>query len=313
MKKYLWIIMSFILLIILVVQIRTLVPLEQQITYIYDERGKMPSLSRAYELLEEDRDFGMLWWTMEGKGKISCPGLSAEVSCPVVAMAGDIDILIEGANSDSGSCVLGSETASRLFGDENVAGLKVSFNGKEYTVRCVSESVKELFAYTKESGGDGTFNRLTLAFDDPASKGFIRSKAETLYGPDNLLDHNLICFLLEIVAAALIIVFAALICKTIPENNKKINIILKCAVWASAVLMAIWIIKIPVDFIPGRWSDFTFWKELIWSIKEALNTFISTELSPMDMIWVRKYFAITALEILSAFSLVLFGVGKRKG
>ena len=212
----------------------------------------------------------------------------------------------------SGSCVLGSVTASKLFGDENVAGLKVSFNGKEYTVRCVSAIVKELFAYTKESGGDGTFNRLTLAFDDPASKGFIRSKAETLYGPDNLLDHNLICFLLEIVAAALIIVFAVLICKSIPENRKW-DIFLKCAVWASVVLVIIWIIKVPVDFIPGRWSDFTFWKELIWSKKEALNTFISTELSPMDMIWVRKYFAITALEILSAFSLVLFGVGKREG
>lgn len=312
MKKYLWIIMSFILLIILVVQIRTLVPLEQQITYIYDERGKMPSLSRAYELLEEDRDFGMLWWTMEGKGKISCPGLAAEVSCPVVAMVGDIDILIEGANSDNGSCVLGSETASRLFGDENVIGLEVCFNGKEYTVGGVSESVKELFAYTKESGAEGTFNRLTLAFDDPAMKGFIRSKAETLFKPDGMLDHDLICFLLEIVAAALIIVFAVLICKTIPENRKW-DIFLKCAVWASVVLVIIWIIKVPVDFIPGRWSDFTFWKELIWSKKEALNTFISTELSPMDMIWVRKYFAITALEILSAFSLVLFGVGKREG
>jgi hypothetical protein len=312
MKKYLWIIMSFILLIILVVQIRTLVPLEQQITYIYDEREKMPSLSRAYELLEEDRDFGMLWWTMEGKGKISCPGLSAEVSCPAVAMAGDTDIWIEGANSDSKCCVLGCETASRLFGDENVAGLKVSFYGKEYTVRSVSESIKELFAYTKESGGDGTFNRLTLAFDNPASKGFIRSRAETLYGPDNLLDHDLICFLLEIVAAALIILFAVLICKTVSENRKW-DIFLKCAVWASAVLVVIWIIKVPVDFIPGRWSDFTFWKELIWDKEEALNTFISTELSPMDMIWVRKYFAITALEVLSAFSLVLFGVGKREG
>lgn len=303
LKRYAWLVVSCILLLILVIQIRSLEPLDHQITYIWQNKDKIPDTDRAYELLDEAQDYDMLWWTTEGKNFISCEELSTEVQCPVIAMTGD-----------AGSCTLGYQTASRLFGDTNVIGLKVAFQGQEFTIRSVSEDIKDLFAYARPRKDKGSFDRLTLYFDDPGMKGFVRSRAETIYEPDEMLDQDLVCFMVEI-GAAIILILAGLLANRaikLKSAGKPTRIVLTCITWTVVASFIIWLVKVPVDFIPGKWSDFDFWKELIWAKKNAIYTFISAELSAMDMNWVRKYFAIVVTEVLCAFSLIIAGVDFRK-
>lgn len=302
-KSIIWLIISCILLMVLLIQIRSLEPLDHQITYIWQDMDNKPDIRRAYELLEEEHDYSMTWWTIEGTGHISCSELSSEVSCPVLSMTGDPD-----------TCILGSSTASMLFGDSNVLGLTVRFKGNDYSVESVSDDVKDLFAYTRDVKEDGSFDRLTLSFEDSHMKGFVRSKAETLYDPDGMLDHDLFCFILETFAAIIFIVIGFMADKEFRKRDLKapVRSILRCIIWTAVLGIIIWIVKIPVDFIPGRWSDFDFWKELIWSKKDSIRTFISAELSPMDMIWVKKYFEIIVLEIISGFSLTIYGAYRRK-
>ncbi len=302
-KSIIWLIISCILLLVLLIQIRSLEPLDHQITYIWQDMDNKPDIGRAYEMLEEEHDYNVTWWTIEGTGFISCSELSSEVSCPVLYMTGDPDI-----------CIMGFGTASRLFGDSNVTGLTVSFRGHDYVVESVSEDVRDLFAYTRDNKGEGSFDRLTLYFEDPRMKGFARSQVETLYEPDEMLDHDLICFILETFAAIIFIAIGFMVDKEIRRRDLKIPVrsILICIIWGAVLGIIIWIVKIPVDFIPGRWSDFDFWKELVWSKQDSIRTFISAELSPMDMVWVKKYFEIIGLEIISGFSLIIYGAYRGK-
>ena len=185
-------------------QLSDLDTLEYRISYLWESTASMPSAAEVYRLHREGLAVNALWWTPAGKQEIGSEPLRRQVQVLALALCGSSSLLFPEAAAleygDTDRCLLGRETAARLFGDDRAEGLRVSFGGREYEVAGVLRDIEELFVYELDAGEKQPLQRLTTGCDGSGSKAVVRNQAEGLYVPEALLDFDLLYFLGQLAA-----------------------------------------------------------------------------------------------------------------
>ncbi len=113
-------------------------------------------------------------WTEKSAGYVCLADGERPVSTRVIEIDGSSELLIPYGKilreDDLQGCLLGRETAEKLFGSRNVAGLTVCYGDRELTVRGVIKEPGELLMVVAGADVD-TFRRITLKPDASAVPG----------------------------------------------------------------------------------------------------------------------------------------------
>lgn len=291
--------------------------LEYRISYLWESPVSMPSAAEVYRLHQEGLPVNALWWTHTGKQEIGSEPLQRQVQVSALALCGSSGLLFPEAAAleyeDTDRCLLGRETAARLFGDDQVEGLRVSFGEREYEVAGVLQDIKELFVYELDAGEKQPLQRLTADCDGSGSKAAVRNQVEGLYAPEALLDFDLLYFLGQLAALIIPVCFLWTVWSRVrrSELKKSVRLVLLWGMPLLFLFLSVNWLKVPVDFIPVKWSDFDFFRGL-WQEKQAgLQRFFTTALTPPDLHWIRPLLRAALLETGAAVCFA-YGTGRWK-
>lgn len=104
---------------------------------------------RMGKLREEGMD--VVIWTENESDTVMNAEYNRSVNVKTLGLAGDASILFPGGNrlafSATGYCILGKDTAWRLFGSMKVVGRSVEIRGQSYHVAGIEYQEKELCVY----------------------------------------------------------------------------------------------------------------------------------------------------------------------
>jgi hypothetical protein len=221
---------------------------------------------------------------------------NASVKIGLITVSGDMTKVYPGSmlyggylsKADDRGCVIDRDTAYKLFNSEDVVGLTITLNNKEYTVRGIMQGIgsntmivqEEKQVVSKKAGIK--YSCMELVFSDTENAKLLAENFIHTYGlgvPTAYIDgyiYQKISYLLIHIplwfSAMLLIIYIAR-----KVNTLKSSQVLFVSGWFGIILLSAILIRITnVHFyysssmIPTRWSDFDFWgnqwKELIASL-----------------------------------------------
>lgn len=236
-------------------------------------------------------------WQREEDTVVRNHAMDSSVSLALITVAGDMSkvypgpVLTGGALSreDQAGCIIDENTAYQLFYSEDVLGMKLDLEGKEYIIRGIlkSESHNTMIIQAEDTLlGDREakqYSCMELTFSDNRNAKPLAEQFIFTYGlgePSAYIDGYLYRMLTEHLIhiplwfCALWII--ALFVRKI--YSLKASPVLSLMGWAGVILISTLFIKltdfyfyIPGSMIPNRWSDFDFWVSLLKKLTASLK------------------------------------------
>lgn len=271
-------------------------------------------------------------WGQKDMVFVSNQDLGRNVQGCAILLCGNPELVFEDCRKldreDYEGCLVDEEMAWELFGSVDVEGEKVTCEGKDYTIRGVVPGNKKLFAFAvdgrqpKQQTETGTametpenvLNRITLQMPEGKTVQELHSEWNNSYNMSaRLMDLELLqgvggfCMLLVPVSLC-----ACLLWYLYRRFRKQEHPFWKVGIAVLAVLLLAlfgmflknWI-QIPDEYIPTRWSDFSFWSELWNEKKEAAQLLRQMPKTVMDTGWMESFTEVVGYGILSEVLAVL--------
>lgn len=234
----------------------------------------------------EQQDRGLCFFREGGMETLEDPEYGRSASAMTGEIVGDASLydwrLAGLLSQDRQGCVLDRVSAVKLFGTEEAEGRWLLFQGKEYQVRKVLPWKQRMFLTASEQSTD-TYNRVFVKRRD-SEMGKTTEQLLMGYGLSGTAVEG--GFLRGTALMALLLFPAAagwVLWKTARMEQKKYSFRQgDYWIWTGALLllagtgiMILWnTIRIPGDWIPSRWSDFTFWSERFFDAADNIRWFL---------------------------------------
>lgn len=269
---------------------------------------------------------GVCIWGEKKQAVLENKNLSRKTEADVILFCGDIELLIEGcrvpATDDIRGCLVDEQTAWELFGDSQVTGMEVTCEGIPYMIRKVIPGEKKIAVFPAgsmegrtsgiqdglnlgEGAGEGNqenhscLSRITVLKPAAVSMNDLKSSLYSRYGvAATLLDLQL----LRGISGFFVLLVPVMVCVFVLRNfyqsyQKQQEWIWKAVMAAAALVLLIlallfirqWV-QIPYDYIPEKWSDFTFWTELWKEKADSMEYLMKIQKSILDLEWMNSFF-----------------------
>ena len=287
-------------------------------------------------------------WGQRERALLENKSLSRTIQAQVILFSGNSELLFQGCkmpvSGDLEGCLVDEGVAWELFGSIHVAGKEITYEENTYRIRKVLPGREKIAVFrvgslsddpetgnlAQETGGQDQkqrqrFNRVTLRKTTAQSVNDLLlswSGRYNLY--PKLLDLELLqgvsgfCVLLLPVTVCML--FLCRLCQLCRRQQGWKG---KTALAAAALLLAAltWLllkrwIHIPDDYIPAKWSDFSFWSNLLKEKRESAGLLIGMPKSQLDYAWLNSFFKSAGSGIcaeVTAGFLILFYSRRRKG
>lgn len=253
-------------------------------------------------------------WAQKDAVTLTNKNLFREAQANAVLLCGNPEVLFEDcrlpAREDSQGCLIDEAAAWELFGSTQVVGKEIFYDRKSYVVRNVIEGEDMLFAFqvskkeksTQEQAEQAeesiSLNRITM--QKPADQSVVGLSAAwgNRYGMEvTVLDVELLrgiggfCVLLLPITSCI-----CLLCYLFHEWRQQKKLVLKI-VPAALILTVVFCffallksqVRIPDDYIPTRWSNFSFWQFLWEQKQEALRMLVQMPKADLDSGWIEAF------------------------
>lgn len=241
---------------------------------------------KTWEKDRQEKDFPLacaFWKKEEGQ---TAENLSLNRTCDVTVwkVRGSLEVLVQSSavlnEDDWQGCYLAEDTAWELFGSTEAAGNEIVCGQRRLTVRGVLKDETSLLVMRPET--KETTDRIALGMTLAAHvKGFLMS-----YG---LRGKPMSSGFLAEIAQWLLLLYPGVLAAGFLKSLKK-----DYPVWAAGKILW-WImlaamayllfrnIKIPETMIPGKWSDFQFWKDWWKSFQEQIVCFVQMDKTKREL------------------------------
>ena len=299
--------------------------LEQPVT-MKEADALMEQIEEAKET-EQPEEISMPAFCIWGQKEdilLTNENLSKSTQADAVILCGNPELVFNDCRmpvrDDKEGCIIDEETAWDLFGSSEVTGKTVTYNNKQYFIRQVIKSEENVFAFQADnslekntgeqkqeeiqgqensnSKNESRLNRVTLQKPEGYSVREIKNVWDNRTGiTGTVMDIELLygisglCVLL--VPITLCICFLAVLLR---QYKKQTEIVYKIIVAASILLligMLLFLlinwVEIPLDYIPTKWSDFSFWTSLWKEKTEAVKLLWEMPKTDLDNVWVSSF------------------------
>lgn len=231
--------------------------------------------------LENGEQYELVFWTTVDTAEVTAAELGNAEEVKGMAIYGRSDLLFQNTavlDTNTGSqCLISTELAYVLFGSSQAEGPEVVYNGKIYEVAGTVEDDEPLFIWEAEVDEGIVFDRAIIS----VGTGGLASKAVGQFTDQNAgwrkINYGILTSVLSAVALMLpLFIGIYLFSGLIREGNmayeafkkKEMKLYKAIGLWCTAglcvvltVVFVIYLIDIPPDMIPVKWSDFSFWSE----------------------------------------------------
>lgn len=278
---------------------------------------------------------GFCIWGEKKQVTLTNGNLSRSAETDVILFYGDIELLFEGcrvpARDDAKGCLVDEQMAWELFGDSQITGKEISCEGIPYIIRRVIPGEKKIAVFSaggmidQASGVQGGLNpgkrqeeqtqenhsclsRITVLKPEGISMNDLKSALSSQYGVTaELLDLQL----LRGVGGFFVLLVPVIVCVFVLwyfywRYKKQQEWVWKAVMAAAGLillLLSLFLIKqwvqIPYDYIPEKWSDFTFWTELWKEKADGMECLIKIQKSILDLEWMNSLFKSIILGVLA--------------
>ncbi len=207
--------------------------------------------------------------------------MGKSVSGAVILKAGNNRLLYPDSillsDEDSDGCIVSGKTARSLFGSDQVIGLEVHYNDREYIIRDVIDATSEiLIMNAPDSVPDSEKLRLPY-LTSGIRGGKIQEKKQYLFAYAGLdgkewgyhLIHRVLLSFMLLNLALFTAIFRKETEKVEGESWKKKVLDKFFLFLMTAFISCIVIILVTVAGWPARWSDFGQWRERFETIRET--------------------------------------------
>ena len=276
-------------------------------TFTVKELTALYESEKAYKILgvPEITGFGDM-----GRTKVFDPVTGRNMITDYMLVWGDKSLVYQGALLDgsyglwdSDECVITSKAAKELFQSENVVGLVLVWNHKEWVIRGVTDSSRPVILFT--AGEGDCVSNLEFIFPKGSAAGL---ETENMLSRNNLeketvmIDYRLygaicrLCYLLP----CFYLLWLGLARINIKPIKKGIIFTLLCFLLISQMF------RFPVTYIPSKWSDFDFWTAKWKGI--ILNAREIRELIPLsqDIVFMRNVMISIAASLAAGIGIVIY-------
>lgn len=250
-------------------------------------------------------------------------GFKQDVTCIVVrGEMGQVvkDRLVAGTYSfgdDDEGCVVSSKTAWQLFGSANVTGSWISIKGKRFVIRGVTASAYPMvilpakrletlffpnisFSYSGEEGLEGQAEEMIMRFGLPGHETKINGS----------IYYAVIRFFYTLPGWALLLCFGLFVRRRRHWRQAGWNVrkLFLLTVMAGGAAVLLWFgFHFPGDFIPSRWSDFSFYAEKFRQVKENMLDIAMLPKTRWDVEMIRAFVSSVSCSSGAAALLIITG------
>lgn len=241
-------------------------------------------------------------WGQKNEVNLTNESLCRNFQADAILLCGNPELLFEDCRlprrKDSLGCLVDEAVAWELFGSLAVEGKEISYERNIYAIRKVLPGDKKIFAYQagSQSEEDAVFDRITMQKPEGKSLGELEIAWLSRHDIEvTLLDLELLrgiagaCVLLVPLTSG-ICFLRYLFC----QYKEQEKLIWKAAaavlglVAAASFFMALKpLVQIPDDYIPTKWSEFSFWPELWAWKKETIRLLWQMPKTDLDYGWIR--------------------------
>lgn len=300
--------------------------LEQPVT-MKEADALMKQIEEAKET-EQPEEISMPAFCIWGQKEdilLTNENLSKSTQADAVVLCGNPELVFNDCRmpvrDDREGCIIDEETAWDLFGSSEVIGKTVTYNNKQYFVRQVIKGEEKIFAFqtdnilekntgeqkqeeiqgqeNPDSKDESRLNRVTLQKPEGYSVREIKNVWDNRTGiTGTVMDIELLYgisgFCVLLVPITLCVIFLIVL---LQQNKKQPERLAGKAVTVASALIIIGMIlfllvkwvEIPLDYIPTKWSDFSFWTSL-WKEKiEAVKLLWEMPKTDLDYVWVSSF------------------------
>ncbi len=267
-------------------------------------------------------------WGQKDAVTLTNKNLFREAQANAILLCGNPEVLFEDcrlpARKDSQGCLIDEAVAWELFGSTQVVGKEISYDGKSYVVRNVIAGENMIFAFQVSKAAKSTqeqteesnsLNRITMQKPEDQSIVDLSAAWGNRYGMEvTVLDVELLRgiggFCVLPLPITLCICF---LCYLFHEwrQQKKLALKIVLAAFILAIIFCLFVlfqsyVRIPDDYIPTRWSDFSFWT-LLWEQKrEALRMLVQMPKTDLDAGWIQAFARTLAYGVLAEMAFFLW-------
>lgn len=186
------------------------------------------------------------------------------------------------AQDDKKGCVIDERTAEELFGTRQAEGSILSLQGQEYVVRMVLPWKQQIILIRPDQA-ENAGTRLFLEETKESREATVRQFMLSCGLTGTVVQGD---FLKTAAGAGLMLCPAVfllfLLRRALSERKGHTEKEAGYWMWSAAVLLLIAAavfffgskIEIPRDWIPGQWSDFTFWQEKIQTLRQEIRMYL---------------------------------------
>ena len=280
-------------------------------------------------------------WGQKEQAAVSNRELSRSTAADVIYLSGNPELLFEDCRipiqEDAQGCLIDEETAWELFGSSQVVGKEVSCQEKSYIIRKVipakgrvlavqashAQIEKELSAEGEEKpSADSVLQRITVQKPGEISIRDLQMILAGQYGLDvQVLDTELLrgiggCLLLAVPVTVCLFLWIFLCRRCRGQETLRQKAVLggfSLALAAGLIFFLGKWVRIPDDYIPTLWSDFSFWTGL-WEEKlEGMKLLLRIPKGIPDFEWMDGFFRTAAYSLLAELlALLLFAEARRR-
>lgn len=275
---------------------------------------RVKEMRKTEEEAEMPREFAA--WSQENEVPIENSNLVRTHTVAAVAVCGRSDLILEGTarldEDDRDGCLIDENTAQKLFGNMNVAGLPVEIQGKKKIIRGILYDVEDTVLYEAGSA-EQAFTNLTVTLGSNASYENLRQDFMARHALDGkFVRMDTLGWILDLLILLIPLILGCRLWKRCLQavwgyRREKTGVLLLAAAAVCAGLF-LWLIagqiRLPADMIPTKWSDFGFWSDFLEKERQSLLLLLLTEKQKPLQSFVESFY-LGAGESLAAVILAL--------
>ena len=254
---------------------------DNKVVNFYFENDEVTT-KKIDELTESRKDLMFAGWMEEGIQTISNPDLNRNVeNLKILFIKGSSSLLINSSmlfQDDIDGCLIDEDTAYKLFGSIHGIGQNIEYNGRNLVVRGIHKETKANVIMQPLDKDIIILDGITMDVKDLNLSEIDEFKMQSGF-KEFSISGGVYYYIAKF--ASLLFPVGALILILIKVTVQAIKIRQKPVLLAIYIIISLAIIfiffkitniniKIPLDLIPNKWSDFDFWTRL-W--KEYIDKF----------------------------------------
>ena len=279
-------------------------------------------MSQENEVLEDPVAYAL--WTQKNNQYLSEPQYGRKSNVDVLEVFGNSgyvfpgDVFIDA--DDAAGCLIDAQTAYDLFGKTSAVGQTIEYDGRELIIRGLLENMEHTMVVQagkvadKEKEGV-VFDRASICRSSASEKSEDDRFANIFGLQGKKIEVRFftgwIHFFIRLLPLCI-----ALTCVLwgVKKLWKIRRMPVKCAVYTIAVILAVCLFirifgfqwTIPQEMIPGRWSDFDFWKQFFDERIEFYRQFFEGEKVKPMLYYTHPLMQCIKFALLSVFLFFLF-------